>query len=292
VQVNAVRLSEHVLQVAVPTPTLPPSYETNTYVIHHGSTALLVDAGSEDEAVLQELVDTLKAEGIERVTTLLATHYHRDHTQGLPFLQRAYHAPIHVHRLDQPAVIQQIGFNWDVKPIQSTYDVNGLTVHVDHHPGHTHGHVHIRIPADKVVLVGDHMAGDGSVWIGPPDGHMAPYFDALRAIEHSGCEIAGPGHGKALPNPAEAATALLKRRQQREQEIVQLIAQAPRTLQELVSLLYDGIVPDAALWVARKTVQAHLQHLLSGGAITRKYAAATGQFVYTRSPLSSPTGTV
>ncbi len=289
-QLNAVRLSDHVLQVAVPTPTLPPSYETNTYVIHHGNTALLVDAGSEDAAVLQELVDTLKAEGIGRVAALLATHYHRDHTQGLPFLQRAYHAPIHIHRFDHTAVIRQIGFNWDVEPIQSSYNVDGLTVYVDHHPGHTHGHVHIRIPADKVVLVGDHLAGDGSVWIGPPDGHMAPYYDALRAIEHSGCEIAGPGHGKALPNAAEAAAALLKRRQQREQEIVQWIAQAPRTLQELVNLLYGGVVPDAAMWVAKKTVQAHLQHLLNGGLITRKYVST--QFVYTPSRPPKPTDTV
>jgi endoribonuclease LACTB2 len=284
-QLNAVRLSPHVLQVAVPTPTLPPSYETNTYVIYHGKSALLVDAGSEDTAVLQDLVDTLKSAGIGHVAALLATHYHRDHTQGLPFLQGVYHAPIHIHRLDQSAVVQQIGLHYEVERIQSTYDVDGLVVHVDHHPGHTHGHVHIRVPADKVILVGDHLAGDGSVWIGPPDGHMAPYYDALRAIGHSGCDIAGPGHGKALPNAAEAAAAILKRRQQREQEIVQWIAEAPRTLQELVSLLYGGVVPDAAMWVARKTVQAHLQHLMDLGAIRRSYEA-TGQFVYAQRQLS------
>ncbi len=135
------------------------------------------------------------------------------------------------------------------------------------------------MPADGVILVGDHMAGDGSVWIGPPDGHMASYYKALEAIANSVCHIAGPGHGQTIPNAPEAARALLIRRQKREQEIVGLLATEPRTLNEIVQALYQGAVPEAALWVARKTVQAHLQHLLDLNRICRSYSPARG-FTY------------
>jgi ribonuclease/clavin/mitogillin len=272
-------ISEHVLKIAVPTPTLPPSFETNTYVIRRGQSALLVDAGSRDQAVLEDLVAALSCEGITCVEGLVATHYHRDHTQGLPYLQKVFRAPIYIHPADERAARAEMSTPVDVRPILPVYDLDGLQVTIQHHPGHTHGHIHVLVPDDGVLLVGDHMAGDGSVWIGPPDGHMASYYEALQSIAKSGCPIAGPGHGATITNAPEAATALLARRQGREREIVELLATGPRTLAEIINALYRGNIPEAAMWVARKTVQAHLQHLLDQNRIRRSYSPDRG-FTY------------
>lgn len=273
------QLSEHVLQIGVPTPTLPPSYETNTYVIHHDTEAILVDAGSQDEDVLDQVVSMVRAQNIHCVRVLLATHYHRDHIQGLPYLQEQYHCPIHIHAAD----LQNAQAEWnrpcDAFPMEASYSLAGLAVQVEHHPGHTHGHVHILIPEDGVILVGDHLAGDGSVWIGPPDGHMASYYQALSAIASSECQIAGPGHGASLDSAARAAQTLLTRRQQRELEIFRLVQSEPKTKSEIVQTLYSGAIPEAAMWVAVKTVQAHLQHLLEQRQIQRRYAVESG-FMY------------
>jgi ribonuclease/clavin/mitogillin len=272
-------ISEHVLKIAVPTPTLPPSFETNTYVIRRGGSALLVDAGSRDPVVLEDLVAVLSREGVVRVQGLVATHYHRDHTQGLPYLQKVFQAPIYIHPADEVAARGEMDGAADVRPILPAYDLDGLAVTIQHHPGHTHGHVHVLVPDDGVALVGDHMAGDGSVWIGPPDGHMASYYEALKSIAQSDFRIAGPGHGPTITNAQEAATSLLARRQGREQEIVDLLASGPRTLTEIIDAIYRGNIPDAAMWVARKTVQGHLQHLLDLNRIRRSYSSDRG-FTY------------
>jgi glyoxylase-like metal-dependent hydrolase (beta-lactamase superfamily II) len=272
-------ISEHVLKIAIPTPTLPPSFETNTYVIRCSGSALLVDAGSRDPAVLEDLVAVLAREGVVHVQGLVATHYHRDHTQGLPYLQKMFQAPIYIHPADEHAARPEMVGAVDVRPSLPAYDLDGLQVTIQHQPGHTHGHIHVLVPEDGVLLVGDHMAGDGSVWIGPPDGHMASYYEALQSIAQSGCHIAGPGHGPTITNAPEAATALLARRQGREREIVELLASGPRTLTEIMDAIYRGNIPDAAMWVARKTVQAHLQHLLDLNRIRRSYTPDRG-FTY------------
>ncbi|GMA52287.1 hypothetical protein GCM10025857_36440 [Alicyclobacillus contaminans] len=273
------RLTEHVLRVALPTPTLPPSYETNTYVIHQGEEALVVDVGSDDPAIIEELASVLRQLGVLRVHALIATHYHRDHTQGFPLLRRHFPAPIQIHALDLANLRTSLP-DVHIQPVPDAYHLGTLRVAIQHHPGHTHGHIHLHIPNDDVLLVGDHLSGDGSVWVGPPDGHMAHYYAALEAIANSGCRIVGAGHGRIAQDAETAARELLLRRQRREAEIAALIRQSPRTLNELVFLLYGNSIPEAATWVARRTVQAHIEHLLAQRQIERTWHTA-GHMVYT-----------
>lgn len=278
--IRTTQLSQHVIQLAVPTPTLPPSYETNTYLVFCDGHGVLIDAGSQDEAVLQSLVDHVRDYGSPQISALVATHYHRDHTQGLPFLQRAFDAPIFVHSLDMPgARVEMQSEILDVREIPSTLEVGSLSLEVRHVSGHTHGHIHIELAKDGIILVGDHLAGDGSVWIGPPDGHMNDYYAALDDIVNSHCHIAGPGHGAALTDAPHAARQLKARREAREAQIASWLQQQPATLPEIVDYLYGGTIAPEVMWVAKKTVQAHLLHMLSQHRIQR-HRHIDGRFMY------------
>jgi len=290
-RVSCVRLSPHVLQIAVPTPTLPPSFSTNTYLIHAGRDGILVDAGSADTDLLAAVEAIVDGTGVTNVVALVATHWHRDHVVGLPHLHQTLGAPIHIHPVDlsKAAAEMQVAAN-ELLATPSAFLLHDVAVTVQHAPGHTHGHIHVCVQPDGVILVGDHLAGDGSVWIGPPDGHMADYFRALDAIAASACAIAGPGHGQALMNAADAAHVLKERRLRRETEIYERIAQAPVTLAQLVAEMYRGTIADEALWVAKKTVQAHIAHLMDHARITCTYDDSIKSFRYAHTPSASAPG--
>ncbi|MCL6592871.1 MAG: MBL fold metallo-hydrolase [Alicyclobacillus sp.] len=274
-----VALAAHVYQWAFPAATTAIALTTNTYAIVDQGEALLVDAGSDETEAVQFTLQQLSAWGVQRVIALVATHYHRDHTLGLAPLQAALQVPLWLHTLDLPPAVRTLGPGVQLQPAPDKVQVGSLTVLVRHAPGHTHGHLHLEIPAEQVVLVGDHLAGHGSVWIGPPDGHLDAYYQALDQIVRCGCTLAGPGHGPALTDAAAAARSLRARREHRELQIWQTLHQRPTTLDHLVQHLYGQLQPPFLHTMARRTVQAHLQRLLDHGHVQRRFHSGQG-FVF------------
>jgi ribonuclease/clavin/mitogillin len=275
-------LSRHVIRVAIPSQTLPPATETNTYVIMSGREAAVIDLGSNHADAVKAIADCLRDHRIDRVVGLVATHYHRDHIEGLPTLAEylaARHAapPLYMHPRDI-AKLRHTAPLWQAAPERLT--VGSVELHVLHAPGHTHGHLHIWIPSDAVLLVGDHLSGAGTVWVGPPDGHMTLYLESLASIADTEAQVAGPGHGEPLRNAAAAARTLRDRRLMRERQIMELLSGAAMTSDELTDAVYAGTLPPGARGVARSTVRAHLLRLLEHGTVTRTFDPGRGQFVY------------
>ncbi|MDQ0188200.1 MBL fold metallo-hydrolase [Alicyclobacillus cycloheptanicus] len=279
-QISSESLSEHVVRVTIPTPTLPPAFSTNTYLVHHSGEAILVDMGSREPTLVDGVLTLLEQHHIHTVKGVVATHYHRDHTDGLvPLAQAAASVPF-IHPVDLAGARRTLDAEAEaLREMPAAFQVGTLSVRVEHRPGHTHGHIHLLIPDDGVILVGDHLAGEGSVWIGPPDGHMQDYYTALAAIRDSGFEIAGPGHGPALRDAAAAAGALLARRQSREDAIAALARGTWLSLDELYQHIYGANVHPGAAGVAKRTLRAHVQHMLDTSRLQRQYVPGRG-FVY------------
>lgn len=277
-QTDPVRVSASVWQFPVPTSTLPPAFVTNTYVIAANGDALIVDFGSAAPESMEACTHLLRRLRATRVIGIVATHYHRDHTEGMPQLSAHLDAPIYVHATDMESArrAMQLDDSRVVHTLPSQFLVGGqVGVAVHHEPGHTHGHVHVVIAAEGVILVGDHLAGDGSVWIGPPDGHIESYYEALAHIRDSGCTVAGPGHGPLLTDAHSAAVALLERRQVREQQIWTVLDNW-HTREQVFDRVYGDTVTAGAAQVAKRTITAHLQHLLDTGRARRRYALGRG----------------
>jgi endoribonuclease LACTB2 len=275
------QITEHVYQAQVPTPTLPPSFETNSYIIQNGSEGLIIDAGSKDTNHINELVNLIQSIGIRHVSGILITHYHHDHTEGVPCLQSRYGCNVYVHPLDMKNAAQEMNVNiHQFTETPKEILLGDMKIEIQHVSGHTHGHIHALLHQDKVIFVGDNMAGDGSVWVGPKDGHMGDYYAALDKIAESGCMIACPGHGPVLKDAALASTLLKKRRTLREDEIYSLIQKERYTLDGLVNLLYRGTIPDEALWVAKKTIQSHLAHICESRHLTISFDTEEEKFYY------------
>ncbi|WAH38831.1 MBL fold metallo-hydrolase [Alicyclobacillus dauci] len=282
-ELKADRLSPHVFRIAVPTITLPPLDKTNTYVVHAGTDAIVVDCGSEDTATVAQVAKVIRSEGIDNVIAYIATHYHLDHTRGIPLLQQHFPAPVYAHPLDHAGTAKEMNVpTADLRAPSGVMHLSDVNLRIMHRPGHTHGHLHVMIEPDNLLIVGDHMAGVGTVWIGPPDGHMNDYYRALEDIAESPANLALPGHGDPIESPQEASRALLAHRLEREAGILQLLSEAPRTVDDIVTAIYGDRGLGPALWVATRTTQAHLTRLIELGQVTRRAQAPKFQMVYSR----------
>src|SRR5882724_10701073 len=117
----------------------------------------------------------LKATGW-RLTDILVTHHHADHTGGIAEL-KAHHrcrvvAP-HGEAAKIPDVDQTVRENDKVR-------VGGLEGHVLETPGHTAGHISYIFPTDKIAFVGDTLFSIGCGRV--IEGTMEMMWDSLLKL--------------------------------------------------------------------------------------------------------------
>jgi ribonuclease/clavin/mitogillin len=263
------QVTAHVHRLPVATPTLFPATTTNVFVVTDGTTAVLIDAGYEHEQAHQAVVDYWKSIGSPRVEAILLTHYHRDHTPGAKFFASYFDCPIFAHALEVPFVEKEI------EPAKVTgtlgegdiLRIGELELHVLHAPGHTHGCLNFWLPEDSVLFCGDNVVGLGTTWIGPPDGDLTAYLATLRRLKTYGASWIAPGHGEMIANVEEKIDFFIGRRLEREEQIVQLLTERSRTVDELVDAIYRDTVHPSVIWVAVRTVQGHLQKLVADGRV-------------------------
>ena len=108
----------------------------------------------------------LKATGW-RLSDILVTHHHGDHTGGIVELKGRHRCRVVAPRKEAariPAVDVEVGEGDTVK-------VGGLTANVIETPGHTLGQVNYFFPADKLLFAGDTLfsIGCGRVIEGTPE---------------------------------------------------------------------------------------------------------------------------
>ncbi|MFI6174629.1 MBL fold metallo-hydrolase [Nonomuraea sp. NPDC051191] len=244
--------TEHAENLLAPNPSAMTLDGTNTWVIGTRD-AIVVDPGPDDEAHLLRVRDHL---GERRVTQILLTHGHADHSGGAKRFAELVDAPVRAldprHRLGD----EGLG-DGDV------VTVDGLELHVYATPGHSFDSLCFWLPQDRAMLTGDTVLGRGTTIIAQ-DGGLGDYLrslDRLRAAaEGLGARALLPGHGPVLPDPIAALDGYIAHRRQRLDQIRAARAQGARTPQEVVEIVYADV--DRSLWPAAEvSVRAQLDYL-------------------------------
>lgn len=265
---SSVLTSQGVSPVPVPSPTLPPATATNVYVIAHGGEAVIVDAGWGGDAGIALVHSHLERLGRPRVKALMLTHSHPDHAGGAPHMQQAFGCPIWAHPAAQDILLSRYGVRIE-RELHGGETVAVGRLHLDilHAPGHAPDHLCLFVRERAVLLSGDNVVGDGSTWVGPPDGDMTEYLRSLAMLKQLPARIIAPGHGPPLDEPSAKIDALIRRRLQREEEIVALLVGGAATVEQLADALYLGKVPEKVMGMARRTVLGHLLKLKKDGRV-------------------------
>ncbi|MBB6346551.1 MAG: fold metallo-hydrolase [Nonomuraea muscovyensis] len=242
----------HAENVLAPNPSPMTLDGTNTWIIGTRD-AVVVDPGPDDERHLRRLTDHL---GGRRVTHILLTHGHHDHSGAARRFAELVGAPVRAldprHRLGE----EGLG-DGDV------VTVDGIEIHVHATPGHSFDSLCFWLPADRAMLTGDTVLGRGTTVIAP-DGHLADYLrslDRLRSLAESLDAVALlPGHGPVLADPIGALDGYLTHRRQRLDQIRAALRQGARTPREIVEIVYAEV--DEKLWpAAEMSVRAQLDYL-------------------------------
>ncbi len=102
-----------------------------------------------------------------RLTDILVTHHHADHTQGIGELKQHHHCRVVAPRNEAKRIAHVDESVGGGDPVR----VGGLEGRVIDTPGHTAGHISYFFPADKLAFVGDTLfsIGCGRVIEGDPE---------------------------------------------------------------------------------------------------------------------------
>lgn len=259
-----------VWRLPLPSRTPPPFDHTNTYLVGNEAETVLVDAGSDDPAVLDALETTLNTLNLARPKALLLTHTHSDHCTGAAALRERYGLRVHAHplelsRLEVPARALADG---------ATLTAGIQTLSAHHTPGHSPGHLSFSLPAARTLLVGDLLTAEGSSFVGLPDGDVAAYLASLGRLESSAATLGtgthtvtlGPGHGPLVRDPQARLQEVRTHRLAREAEVAATLDGGPLGLAELKGRIYPDL-PEALLGLAERSLRAHLVKLVGEGRI-------------------------
>lgn len=177
---------------------------TNCYLVREDGAqdALLIDPGAEPETILR----TVENESA-RVTGIVCTHGHPDHTGALRKVVAATAAPVYIHAADAPLLAR----TWpeyavDEAPagpgteVRSLRDGDALTageteLRVLHTPGHCPGA--LVLYGGEVAFTGDTLFAGSVGRTDLPGGDQAALEASLRrlVLELSPITLVYPGHG-------------------------------------------------------------------------------------------------
>ena len=244
---------------------------TNLYVIGEGEVAV-IDPGPATAGQLNVLARSLAG---ERVTHILVTHTHADHSGAVAMLRERTGA--RVCGMPRPAGAKGPSGGDRIAPVDydlplqhgSAIEGPGWEIEAIHTPGHTADHLCYYLRGQNILLSGDHVMGWNTSIVAPPSGHMGSYMRSLEMLMDRNEFVYFPAHGGPVRQPQRYVRALLLHRRWREHEVLECLREGVNSIGEMVSRMYSGIEPSLA-GAAALAVLAQLEFLAEKGTVVAK----------------------
>jgi glyoxylase-like metal-dependent hydrolase (beta-lactamase superfamily II) len=266
------QLRDGVWSVALP---VKARFSTLCYLVEDERGGVhVIDPGMDSSEAWALLESALHAmgRGIPDVSSITVTHLHADHMGMANRLRTASGAPLVMHRLEQtaiaagretigPELMDQWGVPdahraelmevnaWRESLPKLTSDslvddgdllaVPGRSIRVIWTPGHTRGHVCLRLENEGLLLTGDHVLPAVSSGLGlggtSPTNPLADYLASLAVVAPFDDDEAAPGHGYRFRGLAERCSDLAALLRDRSREIGSVLDSGPLTIWEVAS---------------------------------------------------------
>lgn len=267
----AERMSPLVRRVVARNPGPFTLYGTATFLVGTGAGIAVIDPGPLVPGHVQNL---LRAANGARISHVLVTHTHLDHSPAAALLKKATGAPVYgfgPHAGGAGAGADDAGADtafWPDIVLADGDTVSGddWTLEAVHTPGHTSNHLCFRFPEERTLFSGDHVMGWASTVISPPDGDLTAYLASLERLLQADDRLYRPTHGRAIGNPALFVVALRAHRLRRCDGILATVRNCPCRIPAIVQKNYPGLDP-ALFGAASRSAYATLLHLEAEGNV-------------------------
>ena len=260
-------------RILAPNPSPMPFRGTNTYLLG-GRDLAVIDPGPDDATHLRAILDAVRPG--QRISHILVTHAHIDHSPLAPALSRATGAPVLAYGdagAGRSEVMQALaaegragggeGVDADFVPdivLSDGARVEGgdWSLEAIWTPGHFGNH--LCFAQGDMVFTGDLVMGWASSLVSPPDGDLTDFMTSCARLRARRASLFLPGHGAVVTDPSGRLDWLMSHRRAREGAILAALADGPATAQALAMRIYPD-TPAALLAAAARNVFAHLVDL-------------------------------
>lgn len=264
---------------------------TGVYIVGTGEVAV-IDPGPSLSENIDAIIGGLDPG--EKITHILVTHTHTDHTAGVaPLVERTGaatygfgpHGPvpeedpldkvtfdeyftdeeraeIEKEWADVPDELKREGADQDFVPDVEVRDCDIIsgsnwTIEAVHTPGHTSNHLCYALAQEEVLFTGDHVMGWSTSVISPPDGDLYDYMESLRKLVDRKDVRYLPTHGPHIDNPQTYVQSFIEHRLARERQILSALKGKTVSIKSIVPDIYAAV--DKRLWrAAANSVYSHL----------------------------------
>ncbi|KYN15843.1 PREDICTED: endoribonuclease LACTB2 isoform X2 [Trachymyrmex cornetzi] len=275
------RLSSKVIRILGCNPGPMTLQGTNTYLVGTGRRRVLVDSGEAKTANdYIKLLDSVLNEENATIEHLVVTHWHHDHIGGVEpvrnLIKRLFPMEKQVTVWKLPRSLNDTSssdceksIEWKPLKNDQVVEVEGAKLQVKYTPGHTSDHACLLLQGENILFSGDCILGESTTVF--EDLH--DYMLSLNKILEIQPKIIYPGHGPVLNDPMSQIQYYIKHRQQREEEILQMLQQQGNdksmTEMDIVKLIYKG-TPEKLWLAAAFTVGHHLRKLAKEGKVLQE----------------------
>lgn len=255
---------------------------TNTYIVGTGQQRTLIDTGEGKPQYKRALERACGELGCE-ISQVLITHRHFDHVGGIPDVKELFPA----------AVVRRYPNIEDVNVDDET------TLRVLYTPGHCDDHCCFVLDEEHALFSGDNVLGHGTSWFDDLGSYMASLATMLQVARDGHFTTLYPAHGPISNDPVGLIAYYLDHRIHREAQVLTCLqdnnnnngdipSSSPRwwwffasatpgvlavslTSLQIVRRIYGPTLPTFLIPAAQSNVLAHLDKLLSTGAVTKIY---------------------
>ena len=277
---SAVELQDGLMRLIAPNPSPMTSTGTNTYILGRKE-LLIIDPGPNSEAHLRNIMEVIPDN--TKVTHILITHSHLDHSGLAPKLSKILNAPTlafgtaldglsnDMKRICKMGLtFETFGIDTEFVPDHFLEDKEKISsleweVVAHHTPGHLSNHICYQY-LDK-LFTGDHIMEWSTSVISPPEGDVSQFINSCEKIYNLHCEKFYPGHGIPVENPSERIVELIAHRKKREVEILNFLKNRDATISQITRNIYFKIDQNL-LNAASRNVKAHLVDLIIKKQVT------------------------